>query len=375
MSSANAAPAITETFTMDQLREQAAAERDPKTVDWVEGKPDIENPVHKNQIPWLVSVPVSDVNFKTALASANLETLQAALEQPLVPNSNRERIEARIRRLQRESAGGYESHLAIAPGALTDEEEPTSGPLVSVSGEGSVSAEFRKRRLIVELQALDELEARTQYEAGKRFAELQTLCERGEFLRILQENLNGKSQRSAYEYIRFYKMCEQVPALSGALEKNFTKALTLRNALREEGLEVDALNSQEFAKDITPEAIDTMSAAQLKAQVKKLTREVSAVVKEETKALTQERDALIKERDEALARLEGRTWKAAREASLKLAELAETFARRTADLIALMPADEEVPHDLAISLETTLFRVSTAAEKANREFHVRLDGN
>jgi hypothetical protein len=294
MSAVNAMPAITDTFAMDQLREQAAAERDPKTVDWVEGKSDAEK-------------------------------------------------------------------------------EPKSGPLVSVPDQSSVSAEFRKRRLIVELQALDELEARTQYEAGKRFAELQILCERGEFLRILQENLNGKSQRSAYEYIRFYRMCEQVPALSGALEKNYKKAITLRNALHEEGLEVDALNTAEF-KDITPEAIDTMSAAQLKAQVKKLTREVSAVVKEETKALIQERDALIRERDEALLRLEGRTWKAAREASLKLAELAETFARRTADLIALMPADEEVPHDLAISLETTLFRVSTAAENANREFQVRLDG-
>lgn len=234
----------------------------------------------------------------------------------------------------------------------------------SQDGTSNLTAMMRKRQLIVELQSLDELETRAQYESGKRFAELQEICEHGEFLKILSGHLNGKSQRSAYQYIQFYKMCEQVPAL--ALEKNFTKAITLRNALKDEGLTIDALNGVDF-KEITAEAIDSMSASQLKKEIKRLTREVGDVVKEETKALVQERDQLIKERDEAIAKNDPPNWKATKERALELAKIAEKLGTQTAVMIDMMPGGE-VPTDMVFGIEAALFRAQTAAQTAWERF-------
>lgn len=240
------------------------------------------------------------------------------------------------------------------------------GTALAAASSGELAAALRKNRLIVELQALDELETRTQYEKGRRFSELKDLCDHGEFLKVLSDQLQGVSLRSAQEYMRFYKMCEQVPALAGSFEKNYTKAVTLRNALKEEGFTIEALNGPDF-QVITPEAIDTMSAAQLKKEIKRLTRDVGEVVKEETKALVQERDQLIKERDEAIAQNDPPSWKTTKERALEVAKIAEKLGAQVAAMLDGMPRSE-VPTDLLFGIDAALFRAQTAAQTAWERF-------
>lgn len=52
---------------------------------------------------WLQNCPPSDINFKSELAKANIETIEAVLED-LTPDGNKSRrkiLESRLRRLRR----------------------------------------------------------------------------------------------------------------------------------------------------------------------------------------------------------------------------------------------------------------------------------
>jgi hypothetical protein len=52
-------------------------------------------------LPWLTTVPASDINFKNNLSLANLETLQEALKKNYLSKLARKSIESRIKKLQR----------------------------------------------------------------------------------------------------------------------------------------------------------------------------------------------------------------------------------------------------------------------------------
>jgi hypothetical protein len=49
----------------------------------------------------LTTVPASDINFKTNLQNANLETLQEALKKDSLSKLARKSIESKIKKLQR----------------------------------------------------------------------------------------------------------------------------------------------------------------------------------------------------------------------------------------------------------------------------------
>lgn len=57
--------------------------------------------IDKNILSWLTTVPASDINFKTNLQNANLETLQEALKKDSLSKLARKSIESKIKKLQR----------------------------------------------------------------------------------------------------------------------------------------------------------------------------------------------------------------------------------------------------------------------------------
>lgn len=60
--------------------------------------------IDKEILPWLITVPASDINFRNKLKEANLETLQEALKSELSKTAIK-LIESQIRRLKNEFSG------------------------------------------------------------------------------------------------------------------------------------------------------------------------------------------------------------------------------------------------------------------------------
>lgn len=58
--------------------------------------------INKKTLSWLTTCPQSDINFKSHLEEANLDTLIAALKDPGISKAARKKIETRAHRLSKE---------------------------------------------------------------------------------------------------------------------------------------------------------------------------------------------------------------------------------------------------------------------------------
>lgn len=57
--------------------------------------------IDKETLPWLTTVPASDINFRLRLKEANVETCEEALKSPGLSKTAIRMIHAQIRRLSK----------------------------------------------------------------------------------------------------------------------------------------------------------------------------------------------------------------------------------------------------------------------------------